>query len=81
MDNILVDCDNNAKIVDFSLSCVYEEVKNFDKNNGKLYFLSPEILSNKNFNLFNSDIWSLGIILYAMLNGFLPFEDRDCEKL
>ena len=42
---------------------------------------SPEMVGGKKYNGFKIDIWSSGIILYAMLCGYLPFEDKDNDIL
>ena len=45
------------------------------------YVASPEMVSGKKYDGFKIDVWSCGIILYAMLCGYLPFEDPDNEVL
>ena len=49
-----------------------------------LFFMqcaSPEMVAGKKYDGFKIDVWSCGIILYAMLCGYLPFEDPDNEVL
>ena len=51
-----------------------------DKMEQRLYYLSPEILSNKPYNV-KSDIWALGILLYELLTFKMPFNDQSLNKL
>jgi len=48
---------------------------------GSPCYASPEMVSGENYNGFFSDIWALGIILFAMTCGYLPFEDKDNDVL
>lgn len=48
---------------------------------GSPCYASPEMLQGHPYNSLKSDIWSAGIILYAMICGFLPFEDSDTKIL
>ena len=48
---------------------------------GSPCYASPEMVAGKKYNGIKIDIWSTGIILYAMLCGYLPFEDKDNEIL
>jgi serine/threonine protein kinase len=47
--------------------------------------VAPEVIQGKKYNGFQSDIWSCGILLYAMVYGYLPFEHDDhtilCELI
>lgn len=66
------------KIMDFGLSKV---VSFYDKTNegfGSLCYLAPEILVKQGYD-HKVDIWSLGVILYYLLCGFLPFDDSRDE--
>ena len=44
---------------------------------GSPCYASPEVIAGKYYIPEKIDIWSLGIILYAMLCGYLPFDDKD----
>lgn len=48
---------------------------------GSYAYASPEILKGVPYNPFMSDVWALGCVLYAMVCGRLPFDDRDPSKL
>ncbi|CRH00829.1 SNF1-related protein kinase catalytic subunit alpha, putative [Plasmodium relictum] len=80
LENILLDKNYNIKIVDFGLS-------NFMKNDflktscGSPNYASPEVISGKTYLGCEIDVWSLGVILFAMLCGFLPFDDEDIHDL
>ena len=48
---------------------------------GSPCYAAPEMIAGKRYHGLNSDIWSTGIILYAMTCGYLPFEDPNTSKL
>ena len=82
-ENLLLTSDHILKIIDFGLSNYY------NKNNNKLLetpcgspcYASPEMLSGDGYDGFKIDIWATGIILFAMLCGYLPFDHKDNDKL
>lgn len=79
--NILITKDGIAKITDFGTSQILELQKSgLSKNeiNSPLY-MAPEHFRGR--AVFQSDIWSLGIILYEMLTGMLPFYKNDSTKI
>ncbi|SCP05868.1 serine/threonine protein kinase, putative [Plasmodium ovale] len=68
------------KIGDFGACCFNEKNKLHYDIVGTLSYAAPEVLGCNNTNGYNSekaDVWSLGIILYAMLFGLLPFDNED----
>ena len=83
-ENLLLTKNHILKIIDFGLSNYFDENK---PNNllitpcGSPSYASPEMVLGKKYNGFKIDIWATGIILYAMLCGYLPFEDNDNQKL
>ena len=80
-ENLLLDKKKNIKLVDFGLSNIYENNELLSSSCGSPSYAAPEMLSGKKYNGLNVDIWSSGIILYAMICGYLPFEDKNNENL
>ena len=82
-ENLLLTKDHVLKIIDFGLSNYFKK----DQKDllitpcGSPCYASPEMVAGKKYNGFKIDIWSTGIILYAMLCGYLPFEDKDNDAL
>ncbi|MCQ2816117.1 MAG: serine/threonine-protein kinase [archaeon] len=75
-ENLLLSEGNIIKIIDFGLSNYFSK-ELLKTPCGSPCYASPEMVSGKRYNGFNIDIWSSGIILFAMICGFLPFEDKD----
>ena len=80
-ENLLLSKNDLLKIIDFGLS-------NYTGNDillgtpcGSPCYASPEMVSGKRYNGYMIDVWSTGIILFAMVCGYLPFEDNDNEIL
>ena len=78
-ENLLLTKEHILKIIDFGLSNYFSKFsqKLLVTPCGSPCYASPEMVSGKKYNGFKSDIWATGIILFAMLCGFLPFEDND----
>ncbi len=79
-ENLLLDENNIIKIIDFGLSNFYYG-KKLTTPCGSPCYASPEMISGNKYNGFLIDIWAIGITLFAMICGFLPFEDDDNEIL
>ncbi|KAF5316620.1 hypothetical protein D9619_006678 [Psilocybe cf. subviscida] len=83
LENILIDQESNIKVADFGMATWQ------DNSRGKLlrtscgspHYAAPEIISGQPYDGTISDIWSCGIILYALLAAKLPFDDDDCPTL
>ena len=80
-ENLLISNDYILKIIDFGLSNYFDKIHYLSTPCGSPCYASPEMVSGKRYNGFLIDIWSTGIILFAMLCGYLPFEDPDNEIL
>lgn len=79
MENILI--ENNTgkvKLIDFGFSCLSKErLKIFC---GTPSYMSPELISKKEYYGGPSDIWACGVLLYTLLNGQFPFKSVTTEK-
>ena len=82
-ENLLLTEDHVLKIIDFGLSNYFKQEQNelLETPCGSPCYASPEMLSGENYDGFKIDIWATGIILFAMLCGFLPFDHKDNDKL
>ena len=74
-ENLLINKNNILKIIDFGLSNYYDNKKLLSTPCGSLSYAAPEMIEGKEYDGIMADIWSTGIILYAMLCGCLPFDD------
>lgn len=74
-DNILIDDSDNIKLADFGLCNFFSEKQPLLKTNcGTPTHVSPEVIRGQPYGP-QTDIWSMGVILYYMLTGLLPFVD------
>ena len=82
-ENLLLTHDHILKIIDFGLSNYFkkDQLELLETPCGSPCYASPEMLSGESYNGFKIDIWASGIILFAMLCGFLPFDHKDNDKL
>ena len=80
-ENLLLDHNKNIKIVDFGLSNIYAKGELLKTPCGSPCYAAPEMISGKKYSGLAVDIWSCGIILFAMVCGFLPFDDTNNEIL
>ncbi|CAI9108212.1 OLC1v1007766C1 [Oldenlandia corymbosa var. corymbosa] len=84
LENVLVDARGNVKITDFGLSALPQHLRGdglLHTTCGSPNYVAPEILSNRGYDGATSDIWSCGVILYVILTGYLPFDDRNLAVL
>lgn len=81
LENILINAQGQVKIIDFGFSSFfnYEETKRTFC--GSPFYASPEMVLGTEYIGPEVDYWSVGVILYAMLVGKLPFEDKDPQQL
>ncbi|EQB61267.1 serine threonine protein kinase [Vairimorpha apis BRL 01] len=80
IENILLDEFDNIKIIDFGLSNFYDNKSTLNTFCGSLYFAAPELLLGQRYSGPEIDVWSLGVILFVLLNGTVPFDDKDCKR-
>ena len=76
-ENILLDGARNVKLADFGMAALQPNGKWLNTSCGSPHYAAPEIILGDPYRGDKADIWSVGIILFAMLNGFLPFDGGD----
>ena len=81
LDNILIDLHNNIKICDFGVGKNYTNNEKFMEQCGTPAYIAPEILKNEGYEGPPVDIWSSGVVLYAMLSGNVPFKANNINDL
>lgn len=81
-ENLLLDKKKKLiKIADFGMAALEPSDKMLETSCGSPHYASPEIVMGKKYHGSSSDIWSCGIILFALLTGHLPFNDDNVKKL
>jgi len=78
-DNIMVESGYLLKLIDFGL-CKYLENTDNSQGCGSPYYASPEMIKGEDYS-FSTDIWTAGIVLYIMMFGYLPFEEKEVQSL
>ncbi|KAL8887985.1 MAG: hypothetical protein Q9192_006247 [Flavoplaca navasiana] len=73
-ENILMDRNGNIKIVDFGMAVLQPKNMPLNTSCGSPHYASPEVIRAEMYRGDRADIWSCGVILYAMLTGSLPFD-------
>lgn len=78
LENVLLDKNENVKLVDFGFTREYDGKANYLQTFcGTVCYSAPEMLKGEKYAGEKVDVWSLGIILYALLKGELPFDEDD----
>ena len=80
-ENLLLDSKSNVKIADFGLSNVMRDGHFLKTSCGSPNYAAPEVISGKLYSGPEVDVWSCGVILYALLCGSLPFDDESIPNL
>ncbi|ORX39867.1 kinase-like domain-containing protein [Kockovaella imperatae] len=80
-ENLLLDRERNIKIADFGMAALEPSDKLLETSCGSPHYASPEIVAGMSYHGAASDIWSCGVILFALLTGRLPFDDENIRLL
>ena len=80
-ENILLDADFSVKIADFGLSNQLRDGYFLSTSCGSPNYAAPEVISGSMYAGPEVDVWSCGVILYALLCGNLPFDDENIPSL
>ncbi|GMP47955.1 hypothetical protein CsSME_00015481 [Camellia sinensis var. sinensis] len=79
--NLLLDSQGNLKVSDFGLSVLRKPGDLLSTVCGSPSYVAPELLANRGYEGAAADAWSCGVILYELLAGYLPFDDRSLMNL
>ncbi|WJX75266.1 SNF1-related protein kinase catalytic subunit alpha kin10 [Trifolium repens] len=80
-ENLLLDSNYNVKIADFGLSNIMRDGHFLKTSCGSPNYAAPEVISGRLYAGPEVDVWSCGVILYALLCGTLPFDDESFPNL
>lgn len=81
-ENLLLDEESNIKLIDFGLVSEPEDTHDLLQTCcGSPAYAAPELIRGGPYIGTSADVWSLGVLLYALLNGFLPFDDDHTPRL
>lgn len=80
-ENLLLDQYNHVKIADFGLSNMMEDGMFLRTSCGSPNYAAPEVIAGYMYSGPEVDVWSCGVILYALLCGSLPFDDESIPNL
>ncbi|KAJ9566795.1 hypothetical protein OSB04_002761 [Centaurea solstitialis] len=80
-ENLLLDSKGNVKIADFGLANLMRDGYLLKTSCGSPNYASPEVISGSLYAGPEVDVWSCGVVLYALLCGSLPFDDESLSGL
>ncbi|KAK2505206.1 hypothetical protein MC885_000031 [Smutsia gigantea] len=86
-ENLLFDEYHKLKLIDFGLCAKPKGNKDYHLQTccGSLAYAAPELIHGKSYLGSEADVWSMGILLYVLMCGFLPFDDDNvmalCKKI
>lgn len=80
-ENVLLDANNNIKVADFGFSNNYDPYDKLDTFCGSPPYAAPELFQGRRYTGPEVDVWSLGVILYVMTTGCLPFSGKNLQEV
>lgn len=80
-ENLLLDDKGNIKVADFGMASLQLANSLLETSCGSPHYASPEVVRGEKYDGRRADVWSCGVILYALLVGALPFDDDNLRYL
>eukprot|EP00112_Aurelia_sp_Birch-Aquarium-sp1_P005311 Seg160.7_Seg160.8 transcript_id=Seg160.7_Seg160.8/GoldUCD/mRNA.D3Y31 product="Serine/threonine-protein kinase BRSK2" protein_id=Seg160.7_Seg160.8/GoldUCD/D3Y31 len=80
-ENLLLDNKKNVKIADFGMASVQPSNCMLETSCGSPHYAAPEVIKGVKYDGRKADVWSCGVILYALVVGCLPFDDDNLRQL
>eukprot|EP00178_Gracilaria_changii_P025351 TRINITY_DN78132_c0_g1_i1.p1 TRINITY_DN78132_c0_g1~~TRINITY_DN78132_c0_g1_i1.p1 ORF type:complete len:482 (+),score=87.97 TRINITY_DN78132_c0_g1_i1:1163-2608(+) len=80
-ENLLLDRNFVIKIADFGMTSLSPPDSLLETSCGSPHYCDPMVVSGDKYDGLKADIWSCGVILYAMVTGRLPFDDDNIQRL
>ena len=71
----------NPKLIDFGISSIYDPNTKIYDTGGTPAYLAPEVIKAEGEVCPKSDVWSLGVLLYLLTYGVVPFKAQDMQTL
>jgi serine/threonine-protein kinase HSL1, negative regulator of Swe1 kinase len=80
-ENLLLNARKEVKIADFGMASLIRNQNLLATSCGSPHYASPEVIAGSKYDGMSSDMWSCGVVLYALMTGRLPFDDNHVRKL
>ncbi|XP_078387788.1 serine/threonine-protein kinase BRSK2-like [Cetorhinus maximus] len=80
-ENLLLDEKNNIRIADFGMASLQVGDSLLETSCGSPHYACPEVIRGEKYDGRRADVWSCGVILFALLVGALPFDDDNLRQL
>jgi serine/threonine protein kinase len=80
-ENLLMDENHNVKLGDFGMARLMKDGAMLKTSCGSPHYASPEVIADGKYDGKRSDVWSIGVILFAMASGMLPFDHQNIPTL
>ncbi|KNE55363.1 CAMK/CAMKL protein kinase [Allomyces macrogynus ATCC 38327] len=80
-ENLLLDANKSLRIIDFGLSTMFQPNSLLETFCGSPFYAAPEMIAGRRYEGPEVDVWSLGVILFALVCGHLPFVNENVKEL